>query len=360
MKILFCNITYMKKYVGITDDDMTTKGGAWVEKNKDAHEQWNFLNVDGCCYGFVMNTGDCFAIERIDKEAARADELEDVTIVWCALNKEGETVVVGWYEHATVYRNYMRVLTTPLYGIDRTYFCVAEAEDCYLLPEAERTFRIGRASTEGKGRGFGQNHFWYAESAYARKELIPQVVEFLETHKQNCINLKDDNFAYPENKDVPLTAQEEEVAEELLNCGEYLEFLPYGYRRYFCNRTADNAYNIAQALCGLHQYYLSLVWHRTVVEIEGETWENFSCLPYLYQQCGMFEESAECAIKLLMYDEAKEPEVKHELFGVIADDNMYLGNIEEAINWLDKIIAESNNAELVRHTISVKENWSNF
>ena len=67
MKIIFCNITYMNRYMGITDDDSTNKGGSWVVKNEDAHEQWNFLNYNGNCYGFVMNPGEQFAIERIDE-----------------------------------------------------------------------------------------------------------------------------------------------------------------------------------------------------------------------------------------------------------------------------------------------------
>ena len=54
MNMIFCNITYLKNYIGITDDDMPNKGGAWVVKNKDAGEQWNFLNYDGYCYGYVV------------------------------------------------------------------------------------------------------------------------------------------------------------------------------------------------------------------------------------------------------------------------------------------------------------------
>ena len=185
MKILFCNITYLKNYTGITNEDMPNNGGAWVEKNKDAHEQWNFLNQNGYCYGFVMNKGEQFTIERIDKNYSKAAVIDDVSIVWCALkpNPNKETVIVGWYEHATVCRNFQESIVTPLSGIDRMYFCRAKAEDCYLLPEDLRTFQIERASKAGKGKGFGQQNYWYAESAYAREALIPSVIDFLEANK---------------------------------------------------------------------------------------------------------------------------------------------------------------------------------
>ncbi len=359
MKILFCNITYMKNYTGITDEDMVTNGGSWVKKNKDANEQWNFLNSDGYCYGFVMNKGYQFAIERIDKEAMKSYETDDVIVVWCALNNEGETVIVGWYEHAVVYRTYMRTPSNPLYGMDRDYFCLAKAEDCYLLPENERHFRIGRASIEGTGKGFGQQNYWYAESVYARNELIPQVLEFLKEHKQNRINYTESDFTRPENYLLPLTSEETDMAYELLESGEYFDFLPYGYRLFYSNETADYAHNIAVALCGLHQYSLALEWYLKVIELEGESWENSSSLPYLYQQCGMYEESIEKAKKLLDCEQSNDIEAKHEIYGIIADDNMYLGNIQTAVSWLQKVIDESKNEELIRHAISVKENWLN-
>jgi hypothetical protein len=37
------------------------------------------------------------------------DSVEDVTVVYCArypFSEKRETVIVGWYKHATVFRNY--------------------------------------------------------------------------------------------------------------------------------------------------------------------------------------------------------------------------------------------------------------
>ena len=357
MKIIFCNITYMNRYMGITDDDSTNTGGAWVVKNEDAHEQWNFLNYNGNCYGFVMNPGEQFSIERIDEDVKNLAAIEDVTVVWCANKTQNQNVIVGWYEHATFYRNYQDCLVTPLYGIDRIYCCKAKAEDCYLLPEESRTFTIGRASIDGKGKGFGQQNYWYAESAYARSELIPEVIKYLESHKHERINHISTTFAAPQNVLSKLSESEAAIATELFNAGNFFEFLPYGYRNFYASPTADNAYDIAEALSALHQYDASLWWYQKVIDIEGETWNNSSYLPYLYQQTEKHIEAISAALDLLKYPESKEDEVKHELYGIIADNYYYLNNITEAISWLEKVLSESKNEDLIKHTISTKEIW---
>ena len=357
MKILFCNITYMNKYMGITEDDMPSKGGKWVEKNKDAHEQWNFLNVDGYCYGFVMNKGNQFAIERIDKSAAKTDTIDDVTVVWCALNDSNETVIVGWYEHATVYRYYQESVTTPIYGIERLYFCKADADNCYLLPKNKRYFKIGRASQEGSGKGFGQQNYWYAESAYAKDELIPEVIKYMEENRNQRINRTGVSFEDSGN-DAPLSEEENEKALELFDNGNYFEFLPYAYRTFRATKTGDAAYDIASTLSTLHQYDSSIKWHKKVIEIEGEQWDNTSCLPYLYQQREMHKEAVDSSINLLKYEEAKDEGVRHELYSIIADSLYCQNKISEAIEWLDKIISESNDNELIKNTISLRKELS--
>ncbi|SQC01502.1 hypothetical protein [Clostridium tetanomorphum] len=42
MKILFCNIGWMKRYKGVTGDDNITLSGEYVDKNHKGAEQYNF------------------------------------------------------------------------------------------------------------------------------------------------------------------------------------------------------------------------------------------------------------------------------------------------------------------------------
>ena len=305
MKILFCNIAYMNNYIGITDDDVPHGGGSFVTKNKDAHEQWIFLNDNGYCYGFVMNGGERFSIERM-------------------------------------------------------YFTKAKAEDCYLLPNEERTYAVGRAAQVGRGKGFGQQNYWYAESAYARTELIPQVIEYLKSQKEKRINRIaadfEDNYADAN----PLTVEERDLANEYWNNGEYFKFLPFAYRELREFGDVGSAYDIASALSFLCQYDEAIKWYQHIAEIDGENWGSISTLPYLYQQIQQYEKSTELAMKLLSFKETENFDAKHEVYSIIADNCFYLNQIKEAISWLDKILDESVDDGLIQHTKSVKKSWTNL
>lgn len=360
MKILFCNITYMNHYVGNIEEDIPHGGGAWVKKHKDAHEKWNFLNVNGNCYGFVMNKGDQFHIERMEGVSRQEAQAEDATVVWCALKptEDGtqETVIVGWYEHALVHRYYQNSFRSP-FGLDRDFFATAKAENCYLLPESKRTYTIGRAAADGKGKGFGQSNVWYADSEYARENIVPEVVAYLEANRVWRINRIDADFMAPADVSVPLTEKENELANEYYDDSEYMKFLPLGYRAFENNATADNAYFMAASMKGLHQYEKAIGWFFRVIELEGDSWDVTSNLPYLYMECDRHGEAIETATKLLSFAEANDPAIKHEIYSILADNNFNIGNLDAAISLLDKIIAESEDQELVAHTKRTREDW---
>lgn len=356
MKILFCNITYMNHYTGNIEEDIPKGGGAWVQTHMDAHEKWNFLNVDGNCYGFVMNEGEQFHIERLDGVSRQELLTQNVTVVWCAHKPGGNTVIVGWYEHATVYRYYQSSIPNPV-GLDRDYFVQAKADDCYLLPEELRTYPIGRATTDGKGKGFGKNNFWYADSAYAKQHIVPDVVAYLHANRQHRINLCSQDFAAPPHIDQPLSEEEQAHAMDYYDSNEYMQFLPLGYRAYRHDPTGDNAYYLASALKSLHQYREAIAWYQKVIDIEGDSWEITSNLPYLLILCGRYEEAIEVAMRLLDFRQAKEADVKHEIYCILADSYFYCGRIEQAVAWLDRIIAQSEDPELVAYTENTRAQW---
>mgnify|MGYP006967321710 FL=1 len=72
--IIFCNITYLRYYDGrVVGELKPKKGGRWVRENEDAHEKWNFLNMDGMCYGYVQGNSDQMHIEKLDKVYRQQD-----------------------------------------------------------------------------------------------------------------------------------------------------------------------------------------------------------------------------------------------------------------------------------------------
>ena len=198
---------------------------------------------------------------------------------------------------------------------------------------------------------------WYADSEYARENIVPEVVAYLEANRVWRINRIDADFMEPADVSAPLTEKENALADEYYDDNEYMKFLPLGYRAYTSNPVADNAYFIAVAMKELHQYEKAIVWFSKVIELEGDSWSVTSNLPYLYMECEKHAEAIEVATKLLDYSEANELTVKHEIYGILADNNFNLGNINWAISWLDKIIAESDDEELVAHTKRTREDW---
>ncbi len=177
--VVFCNIAWMKRYRGITEDDHPKNGGAFVKENNDAMESMNFLPYQDRCYGYVQQKGYKLCLERLDRTASKADVLDDVTVVWVATGDEGSRIV-GWYENAEMYR------ICQEFEDGSCYYFVAKAVDAYLIPVKKREFSVPRASQEGKGRGMGQSNVWYADSDFARGCYIPKVLEYLKEMRQEC------------------------------------------------------------------------------------------------------------------------------------------------------------------------------
>lgn len=357
MRIIFCNVTYLRYYDGREAGELKPKkGGRWVRENEDAHEKWNFLNMDGRCYGFVQGNSEQMHIEKLDKVYSQQDEAEDITVVWCASDDENRTVVVGWYEHATVYRYLQYTHITPVTGIDRCYWFSTKAENAYLLPEEERVFEIGRASKTGPGTGFGQQNYWYAESEYAKDNVIPAVLGYIEDNRQKRINTLNHVFDIPENL-IPLNEKELEYMEKFDEEGNYIEFLPYAYRLYAQESSADNAYAVATTLRNLFQYEKAIPWYEKTLELDPADWETACFLAYLYSQCERYEDAIAMAKQLLTFDKAEESDFRDEVYCMLADANYFNGDITEAIAWQDNILKESKNKELIIHTKRVQNQW---
>ena len=188
MRILFCNIAWMNYYKGNIDGtDQPQNGGSYVLENGDAHEKYNFTPVflseesgydaGEYCLGFVETkstngqTQNQMNIEKIDGCGAlrSENEAEDVLVVYCAKFPDSttyETYVVGWYKHATVYRNYEKMQFDDRGDEYFQYYnAIAKKENCVLLPRGLRRrnqiWRVPRKKG-GVAFGFGQSNVWYA------------------------------------------------------------------------------------------------------------------------------------------------------------------------------------------------------
>lgn len=186
-KVVFCNIAWMKFYSGITDNDQPKNGGAFVKENNDAGESFNFYPYNHYCLGYVRAPGERLNLARVEDVPDDVDKIDDVTVIWVATNDTGRHIV-GWYEHAEMYRYYQEFYDS-VNGEDKCwcYNFVASEKDVHLIPEELRNFRVLSASKAGAGLGMGQSNIWYADSAITKEKFVPKVLEYLEKIRPQTI-----------------------------------------------------------------------------------------------------------------------------------------------------------------------------
>lgn len=190
MKILFCKTAHMRYYKGVKEfNDKPYNGGAFVAENGYGGEEYNFkvfdVNSNKKCLGFVetksTNGRDMnqLHIEKISGCEKNDPKEENVLVVWCATADTNESVIVGWYKNATVYRSVQYDEVN-----EREYNISANAKDCVLLPDnGTRRMLKWRAATAKrmKSYGFGQSLVWYPNQKEAENylnELLKNIDDF--------------------------------------------------------------------------------------------------------------------------------------------------------------------------------------
>lgn len=177
MKMLFCNIGWMREYRGLTKSDAIIRGGSYVAKNKVGHEVCNFLPERGRVFGYVQVPGR-ISIEKLGAVEG-ASYVDGVTVVWTATRPAGGNVVVGWYRNARVYRDYQPTSTkrVPWTRIPVTHHNIsgsaAAGQAVRLVPDA-RVLQV----PAGQG-GRGQSQVWYADSTKGKafKKVVQAFIE---------------------------------------------------------------------------------------------------------------------------------------------------------------------------------------
>ncbi|MDE6535752.1 MAG: DUF3883 domain-containing protein [Muribaculaceae bacterium] len=175
-KILFANIGWMINYNGQNQSDQILGGGSYSDADK--HEAFNFQDLNGRCYGYVQAKYDTINLSRIDSSVEDwMQKVEDVLVIWFATNPVfGGSWVVGWYKHATVFREYQKSNATQRnrYG----YYVLAKSTDCTLLPVDDRVKQIPRQVKNYPGR----SNIWYADSNDV-KVFISEIISYVDSYK---------------------------------------------------------------------------------------------------------------------------------------------------------------------------------
>ena len=192
MRILFCNIAWMKYYNGVNEEDQPVNGGAWVWENHDAVESLNFTPCnDDKYYGYVSTKSNGNKINELHVEKLEGINKEDdlannVLVIWVAKrNQYSKNTIVGWYKNATVFRDYKDR------NEDYSYNIIANIEDCVLLPLNKRHKVVPRAGKDGYSYGMGQANVWFAQNDDEKcKEYVKNMIDYINSYDGENLALK--------------------------------------------------------------------------------------------------------------------------------------------------------------------------
>lgn len=161
MKILVCNIGWMKHYKGESD---IHSNAAYVLEKGSGYEMCNFLPVQGRVYGYVKASRHrSINIKRLGAQRGQRF-IAGVLVIWTAPQPgiPGRKVI-GWYRDATVHRQ-RKTIDLSLsdkhkkLGIDYCYI-EADENDVELLEPADRTLSVPM----GKDRMGSQSAVWFPD-----------------------------------------------------------------------------------------------------------------------------------------------------------------------------------------------------
>lgn len=196
MGLIVCNVGYMRYYDN--DNFEGDGGGAYIRENRDGGEKYNFhVREDGTVHGFV-ETGHIermemfipdnqknINIENIEPGFENEEVCENVRVIFISKSPTlNQRVVVGWYDHATVYRR-RQVDDIMLYG----YNFVCNANDAHLINYEDRNFIYPRRNPDGTCN-YGQGQFFYPYNSEHRsvREFAKRVEDYIDNLPANCHN----------------------------------------------------------------------------------------------------------------------------------------------------------------------------
>jgi hypothetical protein len=192
----------MKNYKGVTNEDIPTGAGSYVEENQDGGEVNNFYPLNGNYYGYArIQNGRSLRIEKLGADL-KADFIDNITVVLFAKNPEtGGQYIVGWYKNAKLFRHIQELKSKII--PNKPYNVITEIGDGFLLKPSDRIFAV---------EGPGQTNAWYVEE-YVEKSYFLKLEEYMADPENYLIRIakkKRGNRAW--QKDIELRKKVEYAA----------------------------------------------------------------------------------------------------------------------------------------------------
>ena len=102
---------------------------------------------------------------------------------------------------------------------------------------------------------------------------------------------------------------------------------------------------------------MAIPWFEKTVELDPDDIYARGKLAYIYQQLEMYDKSTETVKDLLDRITDEEVDLRDELYCILADNYYFDGKVEEAITWLERVLQESRNEDLISYTTDTLKKW---
>lgn len=197
-------------------------------------------------------------------------------------------MIVSWYRHADVYREWKN-------NGEWDYNISANAENCHLLPVDEQTFIMPRAGAKGKGMGMGQSSIWYADSEYAQKEFVPEVVKYIDDYEKNVGKFANKVWTEKElNKKYIGNKSDDELLEIARNIDTPPEkALEYINKSLEYGETNDKLHIKADILRELFQFTKAIPYYEKAYLLDNSDGKCLGALFDMYSLTGQTEKALE-------------------------------------------------------------------
>lgn len=291
MKTILCEIAWMKKYAGVTEDDRPIRCKDHDLNIEKGNECYNFEDYDGYCYGFSDKVDNLIIEECFKDTKENRPYIDGILVVWIAADSGEDKKIVGWYKDARLFRELQEdeSFTDPNHNL--FYLFKARAENSFLLPEEGRNFIVDKSPEADAGR------------------LIAKILEYISGQEGPYANE---------------IYSEEKMSETLHNYViDYNRLLNQGIKHYekgqamdgliffntarMLNETTEVLLHIADGLMHFKRFSRACEIYERVLESEGDSIDLIEVMVYLSDYMKDRERTLYYCDKLLpLLDQEKE------------------------------------------------------
>lgn len=368
MKVLFCNIAWMKFYNGINEDDTPYYGGEFIRKSKEGTESANFRDYNGKCYGFFEFKGNLDLKKYVEEAKADQSFLLNVLVVWVASNMKNETRIVGWYKNATIYREVQSIKSYFFPEFSRYFRIEALSKDCHLLREIDRNYSVDLKELSQFALNLKHSNAWYVDSAKQEDSGLAKLLAYIEGNQHSYVETYLSEKVLDER--LPETDKDYHNYQKLLDKGieysnnwETLTALKYFNTARSFSETVEVLWEIYYCLFELYCFDKAKVLMDKIVELEGPSMDTLRQYVGIYDALGDHDKTLAYCEEYLKY-EPQSSEEKEVLAGIsnvmfsIYHDRKDKKNAENSLRLAMKYANDSETLSIMNKSMEFLNNAS--